>query len=68
MTVTLNWCARKGRLEGKHDGYPSYFLLVDSSWIYFHHQATTPGPFGVNLGILKLLPPMDVSVDSRFSW
>ncbi|WP_165106645.1 hypothetical protein, partial [Limisphaera ngatamarikiensis] len=37
MTVTLNWCTRKGRLQGKHDGYPSYFLLVDSSWIYFHH-------------------------------
>jgi RHS repeat-associated protein len=68
MTVTLNWCTRKGRLEGKHDGYPSYFLLVDSSWIYFHHQATITGPFGVNLGILKLLPPMDVSVDRRFKW
>jgi RHS repeat-associated protein len=68
MTVTLNWCTRKGRLQGKHDGYPSYFLFLDSSWIYAHKQATTPGPFGVNLGILKLLPPMDVSVDRRFKW
>jgi hypothetical protein len=68
MTVTLNWCTRKGRLQGKHDGYPSYYFFVDSSQIYFHRQATTPGPFGVNLGILKLLPPMDVSVDRRFKW
>jgi RHS repeat-associated protein len=68
MTVTLNWCTRKGRLQAKHDGYPSYFLFLDSSWIYAHKQATTPGPFGVNLGILKLLPPMDVSVDRRFKW
>jgi RHS repeat-associated protein len=68
MTVTLNWCTRKGRLQGKHDGYPSYFLFLDSSWIYPHKQATINGPFGVNLGILKLLPPMDVSVDARFSW
>jgi hypothetical protein len=68
MTVTLNWCTRKGRLQGKHDGYPSYLLFVDSSWIYAHKQATITGPFGVNLGILKLLPPMDVSVDRRFKW
>jgi len=68
MTVTLNWCTRKGRLQAKHDGYPSYFLFLDSSWIYAHKQATTPGPFGVNLGILKLLPPIDVSVDAWFSW
>jgi hypothetical protein len=68
ITVTLNWCTRTGRLQGKHDGYPSYFLFLDSSWIYAHKQATINGPFGVNLGILKLLPPMDVSVDARFSW
>jgi hypothetical protein len=68
MTVTLNWCTRRGRLQGKHDGYPSYFVFLDSSWMYAHKQATINGPSGVNLGILKLLPPMDVSVDRRFKW
>jgi hypothetical protein len=67
MTVTLNWCTRRGRLQGRHDGYASYFLLVDSCWIYFHHQASIDGPFGVNLGILKLLPPTGVCVDGRFA-
>jgi hypothetical protein len=68
MTVTLNWCTRRGRLQGKHDGYASYFLLVASCWIYFHHQASIDGPFGVKLGVLKLLPPTGVCVDGRLKW
>ncbi|MGA4643318.1 RHS repeat-associated core domain-containing protein, partial [Limisphaera sp. 4302-co] len=68
LVVGLNWCTRTGWVMGVHDGYPSYTVQVNGRTVYDHHQSTIPSVGGLNLGILKLLPPMDVRALRRFTW
>jgi hypothetical protein len=71
VSVTVNFSARTGTISGAHDGYPSYMIHVYtthvSEKVYDFPQTTDMiGP--VNIGILKLLPPMDISPSGSFTW
>ena len=44
-----------------HDGFPAYELYVNGQTIYTYSPG--PGPYGFG-DILKLFPPLDVSVNS----
>ena len=67
VPVTVNFCSRTGTVGGSHDGYPSHMVFVKGNKVYdFNQTTTTVGP--INFGILRLLPPMDVSPGVSFFW
>ena len=67
VPVTIDFCSHTGTLGGKHDGYPSYMAFVNGKKVYDFNQTThMVGP--INLGVIKLLPPMDVSPNVSFFW
>jgi hypothetical protein len=67
VTVSVDFSNRTGTITGAHDGYPSYMVFVNVPKVYDFPQ-TTNVVLGVNLGILKLLPPMDISPNATFTW
>jgi RHS repeat-associated protein len=59
IMVHFDFCARTARIEGVHDGYPSYTLRYGGlDVVYDHHQSPS---------LLDLEPPMEVSVYKEFN-
>ena len=62
LTVTIDTSGAKPHwtIKGSHDGFPAYEVYVNGQTIYTY----TPGPGPYSFGdLLKLFPPLDVSVD-----
>jgi hypothetical protein len=71
ISVTVDFSNRTGQIIGAHDGYPSYTIHVYGKHIskeVYNFQQTTHIRLGFNVGILKLLPPMDISPSGSFTW
>jgi hypothetical protein len=62
LTLTIDTSGAKPHwtLNGAHDGFPAYELYINGQPI--HTYSPGPGPYGFS-DLLKLFPPLDVSVD-----
>jgi hypothetical protein len=59
VTIEVDVCQRKGRVTGKHDGYPSYTLRFGGAGVVYDFQ---------QMHIGHLMSPMDITVNKDFNW
>jgi hypothetical protein len=61
LTIDTSGSKPHWTLTGAHDGFPAYEVYVNGQTLYTYSPG--PGPYGFG-DILKLFPPLDVSVNT----